>query len=102
MDQALLKALEKFAELLDRRIQHGVPTSERAVLYTFCYALMKELGFRPEEMILEAKHGLIRNAKIDLLIRPFSGTHYAVECKYDQHLLEREYSESNQRAGKKF
>jgi hypothetical protein len=102
VNQALLQATDKFARLLDGRFHRGVATSERAVLFTFCYALIESLGFRPEEMILEARHEAIKGA-IDLLISPFNdATRCAVECKYDKHKLKRDYSEYNQRAGKKF
>jgi hypothetical protein len=102
VNQALLQATDKFARLLDGRFQRGVATSERAVLFTFCYPLIESLGFRPEEMILEARHEAIKGA-IDLLISPFNdATRCAVECKYDQHMLKRDYIKYNQRSGKKF
>jgi hypothetical protein len=102
VDQALIQTLDKFSQLIDSRFRRGVTTSERAVLFTFCYALIESLGFRPEELILEARHEAIKGA-IDLLISPFNDTtRCAVECKYDKHKLKRDYSESNQRAGKKF
>jgi hypothetical protein len=77
-------ALERFAELLDRRLSRRVFTAEDAVRYTFFVALLETLGIPPDEIVLERPHPRIPRAEMDTFIPSLAGRATAIEFKYDR------------------
>jgi len=81
-EHELAPALQRFGELLDRRLRRGVHTTEDAVRYTFFVALIQALGLQPEDLIPEQDHGNIAGAKIDTCMPAFAKWGYSIESKY--------------------
>jgi len=83
-ESALAPAIGLFGELIERRLNLGIYTTEDAVRYTFFAALTQALNLRPEDIVLEQDHGSIARAKIDTWIPSLRGVSYAIEFKYDR------------------
>jgi hypothetical protein len=60
----VVEAFPRFAELLERRFQRGVYTTEDALRYTYFAALL-ESGMRPEEVELERPFPGQEKAELD-------------------------------------
>lgn len=96
---SLAPALSLFAELLERRLQLRIFTTEDAVRYTFFIALIKALGLKPEDIILEYDHSAIARAKIDTWIPLYAGIAHAIEFKYDRPIPSQRNAPLTQKAG---
>lgn len=83
-DHPLAPAFERFAELIARRLERRVPSSEDSVRYTFFAALTQTLELAPDDVVLEHDHVAIARAKIDTFIPDFRGRAYVIEFKYDR------------------
>lgn len=78
------KGFAVFRELLRRRFEANVFTTEDSVRYTFFAALLRD-GLLPEQVILEFPHPLIQRARIDTVIVDGHGAPaMAIEFKYDR------------------
>lgn len=80
----LASGLATFSDLLARRIESGAFTTEDAVRYTLFYGLCLTGELKPEEIVLESDHRVIRRARVDTWIPSFCGQSYAFEFKYDR------------------
>jgi hypothetical protein len=84
-DRDLTPALAEFAKLLERRLQRSLPTNEDTVRYTFYYAFINGLNLKPEELMVESRHGSIEKARLDLTILKYSEYEYSFEFKYENY-----------------
>lgn len=99
LQHVLTPGIIKFTELLDRRLQRGVFTTEDAVRYTFFIAVVEALGISPEDIILEFPHKKIPRAKIDTWIPNFGDRGFAIEFKYDRPIPSEGNQPRTQKAG---
>ncbi|WP_343709731.1 hypothetical protein [Mycobacterium sp.] len=73
-----------FLELLGKRLDSGVLTTEDSIRYTFFAALLRH-GIQPEQVVLEHRHKTVSRARIDTAVFDNSGKPAAaVEFKYDR------------------
>lgn len=84
MNKIMTDAIEQFANLLERRFNSGVFTTEDSVRYTF-FASLSSFDIAPEHIILEYPHPSVLKARIDMVIlsndlQPC----IAIEFKYDR------------------
>ncbi|MDE0509208.1 MAG: hypothetical protein OXI17_11305 [Gammaproteobacteria bacterium] len=77
------KIFEEFADLLDKRLEEKVPTTEDSVRYTL-FASMLQNKIDPNEIELEHPHPMIDGAQIDTWLRDFGGNPVGIEFKYDR------------------
>jgi hypothetical protein len=99
LQHALAPGLIKFAELMGRRLQRGVFTTEDSVRYTFFIAIVEALGIDPADIVLEYPHTKIARAKIDTWIPAFGGRAFAIEFKYDRPIPSKTNQPRTQKAG---
>jgi hypothetical protein len=86
-----------FRELLRRRLESGIFTTEDSVRYMLFVALMREGNVQPESIVLEYPHPAIPGAELDTWAPAFDGRTLAIEFKYDRNA-----SNGPQRAGAVF
>ena len=102
VEDPLTPGLIRFADLLARRFERHVFTTEDAVRYTMFHAFVETLHLEPEDIVLEKDHGSIARAKIDTWIHVFAGRSYAFEFKYDRGIPSQMNSPLPQKAGQAF
>jgi ribose 5-phosphate isomerase B len=82
--EVMLRALERFTDLLHSRFRLEVPTTEDSVRYTF-FAALCDVGVSPDRIILEYPHPSIPAARIDtVILSDQRQPHTAIEFKYDR------------------
>lgn len=102
MKNVMQRAVKEFVDLLRRRLDAGVFTTEDSVRFTF-YAALLDSAVRPEQVILEYAHPLIQRARIDtVVLETDQSPRIAVEFKYDRANPSRTNQPMPQKAGAAF
>ena len=97
----MIEIFEKFGELLDKRFELGVATTEDSVRYTFFAALL-EAQIQPHQVVLEYPHPSIERAKIDTWLPKYKEGPVAFEFKYDRDPPGGKNQPKTQKAGSVF
>lgn len=84
MTELMRRTSSDFVKLLWQRLGAGVYTTEDSIRFTFFAALLQN-GVRPEQVVLEFPHPVMRGARVDAVILDAQGEPgSAVEFKYDR------------------
>jgi hypothetical protein len=100
--------LEYFTELVKRRLEYDVHTTEDSVRYMFFYSLLEKTDVYPYEVMLEYPHPWLAGTdnlplEVDMYIRSTDKRDgLIVELKYDRRLPSGNHMNTPQRAGKLF
>lgn len=82
-DQSINEILGIFGDLLEQRFAREVYTTEDSIRYTF-FAALTQVGFAPDQVILEYPHPVISRGQVDTWIEDYKGKPLAVEFKFDR------------------
>ena len=99
MDKNIYKS---FNEILKKRLQNNVFTTEDSVRYSFFAALLRQPSFDPNDIIMEYPHNRIKNAQVDTYIPNYKGKEVIIEFKYDRKIPSGKNAPRPQKAGKHF
>jgi hypothetical protein len=102
MKDLMVKVMEEFTQLLEKRLALRVLTTEDSVRYTLFAALLAN-GVSPEQTVMEYPHPSLPGAEIDTVILSASQTlQMAIEFKYDRTIPSKENQPRSQKAGAVF
>ncbi|MEE9442728.1 MAG: hypothetical protein V3V99_08680 [candidate division Zixibacteria bacterium] len=96
----LIKAFERFEELLNERFTMKVYTTEDSVRYTFYAALTERTTILPHNVVLELPHNAIEGAEVDTYISGNNGDKYVIEFKYYRQIPSGQNANRTQLAGR--
>jgi len=99
MDENVYKS---FNEILKKRLQNNVFTTEDSVRYSFFAALLRQPSFDPNDIIMEYPHNRIKKAQVDTYIPNYEGKEVIIEFKYDRAIPSGKNVPRPQKAGKHF
>jgi len=99
MDENVYKS---FNEILKKRLQNNVFTTEDSVRYSFFAALLRQPSFDPNDIIMEYPHNRIKKAQVDTYIPNYEGKEVIIEFKYDRAIPSGKNVPGPQKAGKHF